>query len=304
MYYLIKETLEECKAEDIFKDAPYVAILTPEEWKKDGDAFSMGIDMDAGVSPVAVTKAVVNYHSLTGSISVPKMGYEDHESGYFRFALDEKGVVFIDEGELALHLIKEVAASKRWKMPSLERFLYDFLEQIISPDLERLGQIELDLEDLEKEILKGESEDALPKLNEIRGNLLDMDLHYAQLMDLGQELEENENDFFKEENLRYFAMFSVRVGRLADVVENMREYSVQLRDLIQTRIDVKQNRIMTLLTVVTTVFAPLTLLTGWYGMNFKHMPELEYKWSYPAVLLVSIIIGVGCIAYFKKKKWM
>ena len=61
---------------------------------------------------------------------------------------------------------------------------------------------------------------------------------------------------------------------------------------------------MTLLTVVTTVFAPLTLLTGWYGMNFKHMPELEYKWSYPAVLLVSIIIGVGCIAYFKKKKWM
>ena len=79
---------------------------------------------------------------------------------------------------------------------------------------------------------------------------------------------------------------------------------MQLRDLIQTRVDVKQNRIMTLLTVVTTIFTPLTLLTGWYGMNFRYMPELEYRWSYPVVILVSLAIAVGCLVYFKKKKWM
>ena len=55
---------------------------------------------------------------------------------------------------------------------------------------------------------------------------------------------------------------------------------------------------------ITTIFAPLTLITGWYGMNFRHMPELEYKWSYPLVLLISLGIALGCIAYFKKKKWM
>ena len=99
-------------------------------------------------------------------------------------------------------------------------------------------------------------------------------------------------------------MFTVRVERLRGMVTNLRDYTVQLRDLIQTRVDVKQNRIMTLLTVITTIFTPLTLLTGWYGMNFKYMPELNYKWSYPVVILISLAIALGCIAYFKKKKWM
>ena len=62
--------------------------------------------------------------------------------------------------------------------------------------------------------------------------------------------------------------------------------------------------LMTLLTVVTTIFTPLTLLTGWYGMNFKYMPELEYKWSYPVVIAVSGAIAAACLIYFKKKKWM
>ena len=87
-------------------------------------------------------------------------------------------------------------------------------------------------------------------------------------------------------------------------MNNMREYTVQLRDLIQTRIDVKQNRIITLLTVITTIFTPLTLLTGWYGMNFRYMPELESRWGYPAVIAVSLAIALGCLLYFKKKKWM
>ena len=68
--------------------------------------------------------------------------------------------------------------------------------------------------------------------------------------------------------------------------------------------DVKQNRIMTLLTVITSIFLPLTLIAGWYGMNFKYMPELNWKLGYPAVILVSIAIVVGCVRWFKKKKWM
>ena len=305
MYYLIRETLE---AQDdgapFAPDAPYVAILTPEEWRRDREKFNMGIDMETEPPAVLQTRAVVNYDSLTGSIAIPNLGYTEHLTGAFAFALDEKGVVFIDGGGLAAEITERVAESKRWRIPSLERFLYDFLEQIIGPDLARLEQQEQALERMEAEILSGDAEAVMPKLNDVRGDLLDLNLHYGQLMDLGQELEENENGFFAEENLRYFHMFTARVERLRDLVSNLRDYTVQLRDLIQTRIDVKQNRIMTLLTVVTTIFTPLTLLTGWYGMNFKYMPELEYKWSYPAVVAVSLAIAVGCLAYFKKKKWM
>ena len=303
--YLIKEKLERCTEAALFSgEAPFVAILTPEEWKKKEERFSLEIEPEEEPAVMALTRALVRYDSLTGSIAVPQMGDPDHEAGKFAFGLDERGIVFVDGGTLALHITEAVAERKRWRVPGMERFLYDFLEQIIAPDQSRLNRVELLLEKLEDEILNGEAEPVLAELNEVRGNLLEMDLHYSQLLDLGQELEENENEFFAEENLRYFHMFSVRVERLREMVSNLRDYSVQLRDLIQTRVDVKQNRIMTLLTVITTIFTPLTLLTGWYGMNFRYMPELEYKWSYPVVILVSLAIALGCLAYFKKKKWL
>ena len=305
MYYLIREKLEVCAAADIpGADVPYVAILSPEEWKQSRDMFAMGIDMEAEMPAAEQTRAVVNYDSLTGSISIPKLESSGRISGSFSFALDEKGVVFIDSGELASELVYAVAVSRRWRIPSLERFLYDFLEQIIAPDQVSLEKQEQALERMEDEIMAGDGETVLPRLNDIRGELLDLNLHYSQLIDLSQELEENENGFFSEENLRYFKLFTARTERLRDMVNNQRDYTAQLRDLIQTRIDVKQNRIMTLLTVVTTIFTPLTLLTGWYGMNFRYMPELEYRWSYPIVIAVSLAIAVGCILYFKKKKWM
>ena len=95
-----------------------------------------------------------------------------------------------------------------------------------------------------------------PELNDIRGNLLDLRVHYEQLIDLAQELEENENSFFREENLRYFHMFTERVIRLQDTVTGQREYVTQLRDLIQSHLDERQNRIMTVLTVITSIFLP------------------------------------------------
>ena len=79
---------------------------------------------------------------------------------------------------------------------------------------------------------------------------------------------------------------------------------MQLRDLIQSDIDVRQNRIMTLLTIITSIFLPLTLIAGWYGMNFRYMPELEWVWGYPAVIVISILIVVGSLIWFRKKKWL
>ena len=79
---------------------------------------------------------------------------------------------------------------------------------------------------------------------------------------------------------------------------------MQVRDLYHGQLDVRQNHIMTLLTVVTTIFMPLTLVAGWYGMNFRYMPELDKPWAYPAVIAVSVLIAAGCLIFFKKKKWM
>lgn len=305
MFYLIRETLDPCELSEIpMITVPYVAVVNKAEWEQNRDLFSMGMDIESEPKALSVTRAVVNYDSLTGSFAIPARSITDDEEYRFAFAMDERGVVFIDEGERVKSMLEAISRTKRWRMPSLERFLYDFLEQLIDGDLVHLEQMEQQLDRMEERILEEASEADFTWLNYIRGKLLDLRLHYGQLMDVGQEMEENENGFFDPDNLRYFRMFSERVGRLQDTVTALREYTVQLRDLIQARIDVKQNRIITLLTVITTIFTPLTLITGWYGMNFVYMPELQYRGSYPIVIGVSLSIIVGCLVYFKKKKWM
>ena len=153
--------------------------------------------------------------------------------------------------------------------------------------------------------LKECKEDAdLERLNDIRGDLRDIRTHYSQLIDLSQELEENENNFFKQDNIRFFKLFTNRVSRLYDIVNSLLDYTIQIRDTYESRIEVKQNRIMTLLTVVTTIFMPLTLIAGWYGMNFKYMPELNWEIGYPLVFIVSVLIVVLSLVFFKMKKWL
>ena len=88
------------------------------------------------------------------------------------------------------------------------------------------------------------------------------------------------------------------------MVNSLLDYTVQIRDTYQSKLDVKQNRIMTVLTIVTTVFMPLTLIVGWYGMNFKYMPELDSKWGYPVVIAVCIAIVISSLLFFKRKKWL
>ena len=89
--------------------------------------------------------------------------------------------------------------------------------------------------------------------------------------------------------------------RLGDHVSLLREYILQIREMYQSQIDIAQNRTMGILTVVTTLFLPLTLLVGWYGMNFTNMPELTWKYGYPAVGVLSIIIIILEIRFFRKR---
>ncbi len=305
-YYLLEETMRPCAAEDLRDGmrSRYVAVLTTPEWERERERFDMGIELEPDAVHIHNTKAEVNYDSLTGTFQLPDRQNLKERDFRFAFALDEKGVVFIDDSGRAEQMIDAIRRTKRWRQPSLERFLYDFLEQIVDDDLALMERYEAELNRIEDEILSESGKGDMVRVNEIRSELRVLLVHYEQIIDMTQELEENENGFFREENLRYFHMFTERVMRLQDMVSGQREYVVQLRDLVQVQMDVKQNRIMTLLTVITSIFLPLTLIAGWYGMNFKYMPELDWKYSYPAVILVSVGIVIACIWYFKKKKWM
>ena len=154
MYYLIEESLREAEKEDLqTTDRQYVAVLTFQEWTDNGDSFEMGIDLDPAATDFYTTKAEVNYDSLTGSFSIPERTRLSGEDSKFAFALDEKGIVFIDDNGIVEQIIDAIRRTKRWKLPSLERFLYDFLDHIIKDDLRLMEKYELELNTMEQAII-------------------------------------------------------------------------------------------------------------------------------------------------------
>lgn len=304
-YYYIKETLEKVPSDHpLTHDYPYVAVVSNSEFAKNSDFFDLGIDMDIDTAAPTVTKVLVNYDSLTGSFSIPDRDDIFGDPHGFSFAMDEKGIVFINDDGTAKKFIEKIRKTRKWRNPSLERFLYDFCERIVEDDLKLFERYDKTLDDMEDQILSGEVDDIMEPLLNLRGEVLELHTHYEQLMDLSQELAENENNFFRAENLRYFDMFLNRVTRLNDISSSVRERVMQVRDLYHSQLEVRQNKISTLLTIVATIFMPLTLIVGWYGMNFKYMPELEQKWAYPSLFGICVFIVAGSIFFFKKKKWL
>jgi len=305
MFYKINETLEECSIESIADGKfQYVALVTREEFEKNASVFDLGIDLDFNFDNVSVTKIQVNYDSLTGSFAIPKVIKDDVSHNVFSFAIDEKGMVLIDDGDTAKIILDKIKARKKWKFPSLERFIYDFLESIVGEDLMLLEAFEKELDSMEDKILDGHLEDVMERVVEIRGIVMDYRIHYEQLMDVAQELEENENHFFSDKKLRFFRLINERIDRLLGIVASLREHTIMIRDLHNAQMEEKQNKNMAYLTIIATIFTPLTLVTGWFGMNFKYMPELEQPWAYPLVAVVCVLIAVISLIFFKLKKWL
>ena len=103
---------------------------------------------------------------------------------------------------------------------------------------------------------------------------------------------------------RLFDRLTGRAQRLLSATELEKEYALQLREMHQTQLDMRQNQIMKILTIVTTVFLPLSLIAGWYGMNFVNMPELTAQHGYLAVCIISVVCIIVELVIFKWKKWL
>ena len=129
-FYQINENLTECSADEAGRSGQFVAVLSSAEWHNKMDAFDMGIELDIDLNNILTTKAEVNYDSLTGSFCIPDRNDLSAPGAGFAFALDEKGVVFIDDGDTAGRIIERIRKTKKWKLPYLESFLYDFLQKM------------------------------------------------------------------------------------------------------------------------------------------------------------------------------
>lgn len=213
--------------------------------------------------------------------------------------MNEKGIVFANEEMYVSRLIERIQCKKRGQASSKEQFLYNFIMQILKNDIQILEEYERRIIELEADVMGDNLKDFNKKLVPIRRELLVLKGYYEQVAEMGKELEENENAYFHKKRLKYFRSITDKADRLESKSEQLLAYSGQVRDMYQSAFDTKMNKSIEFLTVVSTIFLPLTLLTSWYGMNFKNMPELET--GYPALAAAAVIIVITTIVIFKKK---
>lgn len=185
----------------------------------------------------------------------------------------------------------------------LGRIFYGFLERLVTSDNQKISKKGIMIEELEEDIHKGNMNREF--IGDILGFKKEVTLlrnSYEQLIDVCEILEENENGLFTESETLYFRALTTRIQRLSNQCLLLKENLVQVREAYSASLDYSINAVMKLFTVVTTIFQPLTLITGWYGMNFTNMPELTWKYGYAVVIFLSFVVVLFCWWLFKRKR--
>lgn len=295
------ETLEPID-EELFKaeDRSAVFVATSKEAKEVMELAEMVYEGDINLQTVSFCRMEAQQECLAGSFCIPKL--LDVLGSRYRilFFINQRHIVIIDDNDFSWCLIMRIRQNRTKQGETREHFIYNFIGQFMSRDVETLGRYERLIMDMEEKVMDGVLEGFQNEIMPIRKELLTLRGYYDQLMDMGKELEENENGFFAKKRLKYFGIIADRADRLMGRTAHLLEYAKQVQDAYQAQVDAQQNRNMQFLTVISTIFFPLTLITGWYGMNFKNMPELEN--GYPGVIILSLVVIAGCIFIFKKKK--
>ena len=255
------------------------------------------------LSPVQYCKIETFSDCIQGTMKIPGKQDKGTSPLLFGFYQKDSTLILISEtGELKHYLDWMRNDSK--KGCTLNQFLLNFFELLIAEDVLHLQKLEERLNQVEEMLLSRQPEHFNEEILRYRKKLSGLHSYYEQLMNLGDLMQANISQALTREECAGWQLYAGRSERLHDHVEMLREYLLQLRELYQSQVDLQQNRVMSILTVVTTIFLPLTLIAGWYGMNFPGMPEFEWKYGYPAVIVISILIIVLEILYFKKKKML
>lgn len=227
------------------------------------------------------------------------------EDSRFLLYLDREHLFCFCQEERGLRRAREIFSGleEEQNLSNSQR-LYRFFARLLKGDMDHLDQLEEQIAQGEEAVLAREDGACLEKVVLWRRELLRLRRYYEQLDSIFRELAENENGLLQREQVRRFANLGNRTERYLNSVQDLRESVAHLQEAYQAQLSIRQNDLMKVFTVVTVVFLPLTLLTGWYGMNFAYMPELHWRYGYPVMVALGVVIVAVLVYWFKRKKWL
>jgi len=181
---------------------------------------------------------------------------------------------------------------------------YCLLDTIVDNYFIIMESIGDELEDLEDELVKNPTQDTLQKLYRIKQNMLLLRKSVWPLREAISKFQRLEHKLIGETTKLYLRDVYDHTIQVIDNIETYRDMTTGMIDIYLSSISQKLNETMKVLTIIATIFIPLTFITGLYGMNFEFMPELTWKYGYFAALFVMLSVAVTMMTYFKRKKWI
>jgi magnesium transporter len=167
--------------------------------------------------------------------------------------------------------------------------------------LEKLGE---DIESMQEELIARPAKMTLQRIHSMKRQMILFRRSVWPLREAVGSLLRGESAMIQKATLVYLRDVYDHVIHVIDSIEIYREMLAGMIDIYLSSISNRMNEIMKVLTVIATIFMPLTFIAGVYGMNFKNMPELDWRWGYPAVLLLMATVAVYMLFYFRRKKWL
>ncbi|MCQ2465470.1 MAG: hypothetical protein MJ095_07805 [Oscillospiraceae bacterium] len=307
MFYEINNEPVQIEFENIDRSRLSVGIVKSEELGEYGR--KLGIDEDTieasqKANPLFRTGVEVRENYTFAELRiVNRDGHEDFVSIYVmkNFVL----IVDIDDKDSStvnsfLKAIKRMPVNKS----SVEKIICYFIDGLLFEGNAISEELRNNLTEMEESIVNGTADEEFNiELLGIKKKILKYYNYYGQIIDIAETLEENDNDILDEDKVIYISNLNSKVTRLEEDMNALSSTADHIQDAYATFLDQKMNSIMKIFTVITTVFFPLTVIVGWYGMNFENMPELTWKYGYLYVILISIACILLFLAVGKKKKW-
>nr|WP_319375072.1 magnesium/cobalt transporter CorA [uncultured Methanoregula sp.] len=181
---------------------------------------------------------------------------------------------------------------------------YALIDTIVDNYFVVMEKLEEQVEDLEEELVADPTRESLQKINRLKKDMIFLRKSVWPLRELINNLERSESKLIQETTNIYLRDVYDHTIQVIDTLETFRDIISGMIDIYLSGLSYKMNEIMKVLTLIATIFIPLTFVVGLYGMNFKNMPEIEWEYGYYSVLAVMVVMVAGMLTYYRKKKWI
>jgi magnesium transporter len=180
---------------------------------------------------------------------------------------------------------------------------YALLDIIVDNYFIILERLDGRIESLEETSITSLGRETLQEIHQLRRALISLARSIWPLREVLGRLEREDFPLIQESTQKFLRDVSDHTIQVIETIETFRDRVSGVRDIYLSMLSNNMNAIMKFLTIIGTIFIPLTFIAGVYGMNFKNMPELEWKWGYPVSLGVMAFAAIGMLVYFWRKKW-